>query len=184
MEKCPYCDSENDGENPFCEHCGTLMHVLVPYVPKEEDYVSPPHASSKFFQVYIQPAHLPERGYTGRTVFYFVIALPISLAGMFSLFATIGSTTRVMALAIACSLALTYGSIVVFNVRRKKQSRLSTQALVICMLGATLGGFMAFCLEIFIVPDIAQGGHAQLGAGLTSAIIMIYGLTLETMALW
>jgi zinc ribbon protein len=184
MEKCPYCDSENDDGNPFCERCGTLMHVLVPYEPKEEDYVSPPHASIKFFEVQIQKHVSPEHAPTGRAVFYFVVALPVALAGMFSLFASFGSSARLMALALCCSLALTYSSIVMFHRLHRRTRRLSTSIFVIGLIAATVGSFLVFCLEIVLVPDIATGGHPQLSTRMTSAIIMCYGLTLEGLALW
>jgi hypothetical protein len=183
IEKCPYCDAENDGDNPFCEHCGTLMHILVPYEPKEEDYVSPPQASNQYFQLYLPSPAPSVQVPAGRVFFYFIVALPIALGGMFGLFAAFSSSTRVIALSLCCMLALTYASIVLFYRTRKRGWRLSRSGFVMGVLVITTAGFLLFCLEVALLPEMTQSGHALVSTRITCGLILSYGLALEVLAL-
>lgn len=116
-----------------------------------------------------------------RAVFYFAIALPITLFGLLSGLSTLGSDTPIVFVALVVTSCCLLMSIRLFSRRQNWGRHLHWSSFILATIGATMGAFLAFCLEIILLPD---GIDKPLGTAITCCIITLYGLALEGLALW
>ncbi|MBE3559622.1 MAG: hypothetical protein IMW89_10400 [Ktedonobacteraceae bacterium] len=189
MGQFSHYDSESGDTNPFCEDNNAPLHVLVPYQPAEEDYTSPPNAALHLFEPLQQPAAPPPAKSSTqlrafRALFYFAVALPITLLGLLILCTTFGSDTRTVAIALFFMLGILSTSMMIYFRMRTHKPRLQKTTFLLLLVVATFTSFLLFCLQIAFIPDIPHSSAAlKLSTGITGGIIMCYGFLLQMIAL-
>lgn len=187
MMQCEKCKYANKSNTVYCQRCGAPLPILVPYHPSIEDYISPPEAqfplkNSQELSVYYVPKEKPRPAFTPlRTIFFFMIAIPLTSFGIFSTFSCFGSDTKTVCLAFFAVTGINSASIILFFRTRRHQSHLRWSAFLLAFLGTTLGAFILFCLEVAAFND---GTGSQTGTAIACSILTLYGLSLEGIALW
>jgi hypothetical protein len=181
--QCEHCNFENAEKNLYCKRCGAPLPVLVPYHPSIEDYISPPQTLPQtlpyHFIYYPRPRTSPLK--VLRAIFFFVIALPIVLTGLISGLVNVGNDTQTVCLTLLAAVAVVCASTLLFYRACYRRQYLGWSGFILGVAGVTTGAFLAFCLEIAAIPDLI---NKSLETTVACSIIMLYGLALESIALW
>ena len=113
-----------------------------------------------------------------RAIFYFVVAVPITLLGFLGTIATVNTSPGPFGVALLLTLGMLIGSIVIFVQMRHRVQRLHWPAFVLCVIGTTIGAFMLALLEFTVNLPVF------LSTFILACIIFAYGLVLTWLALW
>jgi hypothetical protein len=187
--QCEHCNFDNVGKNLFCQRCGAPLPILIPYEPSIEDYVSPPSedyetlttpANVHYYHPLLKKIKISNTFKLIRSLFFFLVALPLTSFGIFSTFSAIGSDTRTVCSAFFLVIGVTAGSIITFYRTRHRYTYLRWPSFIFAVIGATFGAFIAFCFEIAVLSD---GISTRTGTIIACSIVTLYGLILEGIAL-
>lgn len=118
---------------------------------------------------------------TVRALFYFLVATPLAIYGLFTTITTIGDSTRIASLALFCAMGLALASIAFFYRYREHRPRFGWMQFLLSIVVATVGWMMAMLLEYVLIPDFSSQQPGMLIFGL---IFTLYGCTLAYLALY
>jgi serine/threonine protein kinase len=116
-----------------------------------------------------------------RAIFYFVIAVPVTILSFFGTFNVVtGKTPLGVGLGLLLSIGLLVGSIVLFRRLQDRVQRFTWRQLMTWIVGATVGCFLLLLLLTALVPD-TKGIVWSLFFGI---LLLLYGLALAGGMLW
>ncbi len=182
---CPRCNAINYGNSAYCSNCGSLLRSSETDAPMPvREHVS--YGENSVYQQQMQPMFAaPVVRWTAfrifRSIFYFVIALPITLFGVLGTLIFAGNSSHIATgIALFLGLCVLASSIVVFYRARIFSPRLGVWQFIWSIAGATFSIFALLILEQTFLPEWS---HQQFGSMLFGLFVLLYGIVLSLLAL-
>ncbi len=180
---CPRCNAINYGNSAYCANCGSLLRSSETDSPVRESVSYGEYSAyqQQALPVFIVPSVRWTAFRIFRSIFYFVIALPITIFGVLGTLIFAGNSSHIATgIALFLGLCVLASSIVVFYRARIFNPRLGVWQFIWSIAGAT---FSLFALLILEQTFLSDWSHQQLGSMLFGLFVLLYGIVLSLLAL-